>query len=140
MARAYYRAQSSCLVDPRNSSATCFDSVTIGTELLNMRNALVAARQMQTRVVGDIRVESVTTGKVSLVNDTQATPPVVPTVTLRVCRDLTNFNVVDKDGKSIVPPGRKPRGVDALSVYNYEYPDPAKWRVGYVALDKEATC
>lgn len=140
VARAYYRAQTKCLTNPKDSPPTCFDAVAVGTELLNMRNALSSAQQMQTRVIGDIAVVSVTPTKVSLANDAKATPPVVPTVTLRVCRDLTNFNIVDKNGKSIVPAGRKPRGVDVVSVYNYELPNPAKWRVGYVAMDREATC
>lgn len=140
VARAYYRAQTSCLADPKSADPTCFDSVAIGTELLNMHNALAAAQQMQTKVVGEIRVDVVTQVRISLADDTKATPPVVPTVALRVCRDLSNFNVVDKDGNSIVPPGRKPRGVDVLSLYNYHYPNPATWRVGYVASDGGATC
>ena len=46
----------------------------------------------------------------------------------------------DKDGKSIVPPSRKPHVPVNVSVLNYKYPDPAQWRVGLVTEVKDGSC
>lgn len=138
--RAYYRSQTECLSDPARSEMTCFDNVAIATRLTDMRNALVSAKGMQTRVNGDIQVVSATPTKVDLAMDLQKTPPVVPAVTFRTCVDVSNFNIVDKDGKSIVPPTRKPRSVASVVMANYKYPDQSQWRVAYIDPDEEATC
>lgn len=138
--RQYYRTKSGCLADPPKTPITCFDQVAIGTERTNLRNALVTARQMGTRVTGDVLLESVTRKSVDLTNKVNETPPTVPTVVFEVCRDASGYNILDKDGKSIVPPDRVPRALVDVSVYNYEMPDPSKWRVGYVAPVEGSTC
>ena len=58
----------------------------------------------------------------------------------RVCTDVSGFNIVDKDGKSVVPADRKPHVLVDVAVLNYKYPDPAEWRVGYVVPVKDASC
>jgi len=138
--RAYYRAFPVCMADPPNSSATCFDSVAIGTELINRRNALAAAQSMQTSADGTISVASVERYAVDLTSKLDETPPTVPTVTLRVCADVSAYNILDKDGKSIVPADRKPRSLVDVSVYNYKLPDTSQWRVGYVVPVKDGSC
>ena len=138
--RAYFRAQTQCLADPPNTPITCFDNVAIGTELKNMRNTLVSAQVMVTKVSGDITVVSVDREGVDLTNRVTETPPTVPTVTFNVCVDVSNYNIVDKDGKSVVPADRKPRSRVEVSVYDYKYPDASQWRVGYVVVPKDPTC
>ena len=138
--RAYYRAISQCLSDPMNTSITCFDQVAITTELTNRRNALASAQAMQTRASGPINLVSVARTRVDLTNKVTETPPTVPTVEFRVCTDVSGFNIIDKDGKSIVPPDRKPHVLVDASVLNYKYPDPAQWRVGYVVPVKDGSC
>ncbi len=138
--RAYYRAQTDCLSDPMKTELTCFDNVAIGTALLNMRNALTAAKEMESRVSGEIRVLSVEATQVDLTNKVTQTPPVVPQITFNTCIDVSNYNIVDRAGKSIVPPDRRARSLVPMAVVNYQYPDPSQWRVGYRVDDKTQTC
>lgn len=138
--RAYLRAQTDCLTDPPATEITCFDSVAIGTELLERKNALTGARTMETRVTGEIVVASIELRDVDLRMDLAASPPVVPTVSFGVCADVSEFNVVDKAGQSIVPPDRAPVSPLEVSVYDYEYPDQTQWRVGYVVTAEDLAC
>jgi len=138
--RAYYRSFPVCMSDPPNSTSTCFDKVAIGTELTNRRNTLASAQAMQTRATGSITLLSVERRAVDLKSKVNETPPTVPTVIFRVCADVSEYNVVDKDGKSIVPADRKPHGLLDVSVYNYKLPDASQWRVGYVVPVKDGSC
>jgi hypothetical protein len=54
--------------------------------------------------------------------------------------DVSKFNIVDKDGRSIVPPSRKPHVPVNVTVYNYQLPDPTQWRVGLVTEVKDGSC
>lgn len=139
--RTYNQATVDCLADPASSQPTCFDKVAIGTELTNLRNLLASAQQMQTHATGSIEVVSVDVMSVSLDIDLEASPPVVPEVVLDVCRDVSGYDVVDKDGNSVVSPDRVDRRMIEFHVLNYDYPDPTAWRVGfYVAPDEVTTC
>lgn len=139
--RAYYRTITECLANAGHTKATCFDDVAIGTELSNRRNSLVSAQAMKSTVTGSIEVVSVALAKVDLANKPKETPPTIPTVTFKVCRDVSRLNIVDAQGKSIVPPNRLPRAVESVSVYNYHYPKADGWRVGYVAPPvKDKSC
>ena len=138
---AYYRAVVECLTDPADTATTCFDDVATATELNNMRNALASAQQMQTKTSGSIEVVSMQVVKVDLSDDVKATPPLVPEVVFRVCADASGFDIVDANGKSIVPPDRIEHGYDQVTLLNYSYPDPTKWRVGLVDYaQEEAPC
>lgn len=137
----YYDAMTSCLADPERTAATCFDDVATATELNNMRNALASAQQMHTTSSGSVDVISMEVVKVDLSKNVDATPPVVPEVVLRVCADVSDVEIVDKDGNSIVPADRIERGYDQVTVLNYSYPDPTQWRVGLVDYaQEEASC
>lgn len=138
--RAYLRAQTDCLTDPAATQITCFDAVAIGTELVNLKNALTSAQTVETRVTGDIVVASIELQGVDLTSDPAASPPVVPTVVFDVCADVSGYNVVDKDGQSIVPPDRAATSSLEVSVYNYGYPDQTQWRVGYVVPAEDLAC
>ena len=138
--RAYLRAQANCLTDPPTTEITCFDAVAIGTELVNLRNALTSAQAMGTRVVGEIVVTSLDLKGVDLTTDPAASPPVVPTVVFDVCSDVSGYNVVDKVGHSVVPPDRPAKSPLEVSVYNYGFPDQSTWRVGYVVAAKDLAC
>ena len=96
---------------------------------------------MQTHATGSIQVVSVDVVSVSLAADLKASPPVVPEVVLDVCRDVSGYDIVDKNGNSVVSPDRVDRRVIEFHVLNYDYPDPTGWRVGfYVAPDEVTTC
>lgn len=138
--RSYLRAQTDCLTDPPATEITCFDAVAIGTELVNLKNALTSAQAMETRVVGEIAVASVELQDIDLTSDPATSPPVVPTVVFGVCADVSGYDVVDEDGQSIVPPDRAATSPLEVSVYNYEYPDQTQWRVGYVIAAEDLAC
>lgn len=138
--RDYLRAQTRCLSDPLKTPPTCFDDVAIGTERDMRRQALRAAQEVGSKVSGDIGIVSIKTTKVDLTNKVTETPPTVPKVVFAVCMDVSKFNIVDKDGKSIVPPSRKPHVPVNVTVYNYQLPDPAQWRVGVVDEVKDGSC
>lgn len=138
--RAYLRAQTNCLKNPAATETTCFDPVAIGTELVNLKNALTSAQAMETRVVGEIAAASIELQRVDLTSDAESSPPVVPTVVFEVCADVSGYNVVDRGGQSIVPPDRAAVSPLEVSVYNYEYPDQMTWRVGYVVAAEDLAC
>ena len=138
--RAYYRVHTQCLADPPNALPTCFDGVAIGTELTDQRNTLAIAQMMGTRSSGDVEVVSVDREGVDLTSKLDETPPTVPVVTFSVCVDVSGYNVVDKDGKSVVPADRLPRSQLEISVLNYAYPDMTQWRVGYVVAAEDPSC
>ena len=138
--REYLRAQARCLSDPLKTLPTCFDNVAIGTERNTRLQALRAAQEVGSKVSGDIGIVSIKTTKVDLTNKVNESPPTVPEVVFAVCMDVSKFNIVDKDGKSIVPPSRKPHVPVNVSVLNYKYPDAAQWRVGLVTDVKDGSC
>ena len=138
--RDYLRAQTTCLSNPRQSLPTCFDAVAIGTERNTSLQSLRAAQEVDSKVSGDVTIISIKTTKVDLTNKVKETPPTVPQVVFAVCMDVSKFNIVDKDGKSIVPPSRKAHVPVNVSVLNYKYPDPAQWRVGLVTEVKDGSC
>ncbi len=137
--RDYYRAGTECMKDPRSTPVTCFDAVAISSELINLRNGLTSAQAAQTRVIGDATIDSMTRARIDLAYKPKETPPTIPVVVFNVCYDVSKVNVVDYQGKSIVPADRKSRAVEEVAVVNYKYPDPSQWRVGYV-VPTDKTC
>ncbi len=138
--RDYLRAQTTCLSNPRKTLPTCFDAVAIGTELNTSLQSLRAAQEVDSKVSGDVTIISIKPTKVDLTNKVKDNPPTVPKVVFAVCLDVSKFNIVDKDGKSIVPPSRKPHVPVNVTVYNYQLPDPTQWRVGLVTEVKDGSC
>jgi hypothetical protein len=138
--RDYLRAQTTCLSDPRKTLPTCFDNVAVGTERNTRLQALRAAQEVDSKVSGDIAIISINPTKVDLTDRVKENPPTVPQVVFAVCMDVSKFNIVDKDGRSIVPPSRKPHVPVNVTVYNYQLPDPTQWRVGLVTEVKDGSC
>jgi hypothetical protein len=95
---------------------------------------------VDSKVSGDIAIISINPTKVDLTDRVKENPPTVPQVVFAVCMDVSKFNIVDKDGRSIVPPSRKPHVPVNVTVYNYQLPDPTQWRVGLVTEVKDGSC
>lgn len=127
----YFTVHDACMNNPRSAQMTCFDSVAVSTELNNLRNALSSAKVAYTKQIGSTRVVWAKRLKVDLTYKPKETPPSIPIVTYSVCYDVSKVNVVDYQGKSIVPPSRKPRAIETIAVVDYRYPNPAGWRVVY---------
>lgn len=130
--RAYFQVSDACMQDPQQTAATCFDSVAISSALTDLRNGLGSAQAAQTRQIGSLRVVSINLKQVDLTNKPRAAPPTIPSVTVGVCYDVSKVDIVDHQGKSIVPPTRRSRAIENVTVVNYKYPDASSWRVGYV--------
>ncbi len=135
--RAELRAQTDCLVDPAVVELTCFDEVAIGDELNDLRNALIGAKELGNTVSGEITLVSLEVRSVSLEMNLAVTPPVVPNVLFAACMDVSNYNIVDSNGQSIVPADRPAQVSAVISVVNYGYPDPNQWRVAYNVDDEQ---
>jgi hypothetical protein len=127
----YFTAIPRCLADPVHTPTTCFEDVAISIELDDLVNALNAAKQVQSKASGTIDVIWMVPIKVDLTNRVSVTPPTVPKVTYRLCVDFSNFNVLDKNGQSLVPATRTSRSSTDMTVVNYKFPDSSQWRVGY---------
>ncbi len=138
--RAYFRASTECMFDPPKTPPKCFDAVAIASEKTKLMNTLSSAQSMETRTTGYNEVVSATVKSTALDIDLKKTPPVVPTVQWEVCYDVSKVNVIDRAGKSIVPPTRKPRGVLTVYVANYTYPALDGWRVALTKPEAEKSC
>lgn len=120
-----------CFFHPAKTPLTCFDNVAVSSERDNLRNALNSAKSAQTRQIGYTKEVWAKQTSIDLTNKPKETPPSIPTVEFDVCYDVSKVNIVDFQGKSIVPSNRKPRSVVKAGVVNYSYPDPDGWRVAY---------
>lgn len=69
----------------------------------------------------------------------KATPPQLPTVNVKVCRDVTDLELFDAAGKSLSNPNRQMRRVSHAEVVNIAWPNPAGWRVRDV-VDRATPC
>ena len=138
--REYFETVPRCLADPMNTEPTCFEDVAIGTELNDRRNSLIAARQADSSASGTLEVLSIERRSVDLTHDAEANPPDAATVIFEVCTDVSQFQIVDKDGNSLVPADRAPRTRTNMGVLNYDYPAADGWRVGFVEELEEASC
>jgi hypothetical protein len=138
--RDYFETVPRCLADPLNTEPSCFDDVAVGTELNDSRNSLIAAKQVESTASGTLEVISLERQSVDLANDQEASPPIVPVVIFQVCTDVSQFQIVDKDGSSLVPADRAPRVRTNMGVLNYDYPDATGWRVGWVEELEEPSC
>lgn len=133
LVREYY-ATVDLLRQDASRPASDLKSVASGTELLVQRNLLTGEREKEHRAVGDVKLVEVNVESVSLEK------PV--TALVDVCWDVTDADVVDRNGKSIVSPERRDVGWTRFTVTNktWKKNPAAGWRVtgGYDL--KKAPC
>jgi hypothetical protein len=105
-------------------------SVSISGDLTAQENFLRNQRESGLRQVGDTRIVELTVQSVDLENsDPEAGR--VPTVVIDVCYDVSDVDIIDSNGKSVVPGDRPDRGWVRHSVSNYEWDTDRSgaWRV-----------
>lgn len=117
------------------------DSVAISTELAAQQNLFKKERQQGLHQRGETKVTEL---KVQSVNLDNSDPKAgkVPTVQIDLCFDVSNVDVVDASGKSIVSPDRPDTGWIQFLVSNYQWdtdPDGA-WRVASSRDIKRSPC
>ncbi|WP_235736798.1 hypothetical protein [Nocardioides alcanivorans] len=106
------------------------EEVAISTQLSAQKNFLTSERATGTQQRGDTEIVEAKVQSVSLDNS-EPNAGRVPSVTIDVCWDVSDVNVVDASGKSMVPADRADRGWTRLTVANYTWdtdPDTG-WRV-----------
>jgi hypothetical protein len=106
------------------------ESVAISTELAALQNLLKRERKEGLHQIGDTKVAELTVQAVSLDNSDPRGGK-VPTVQVDVCYDVSDADLLNKDGESVVTPDRPETGWIRHSVANYEWDsDPTgAWRV-----------
>lgn len=148
--REWNRVWDSCMADPTNTYSSCFEMVSIGTQLSSDYVSLDMSKQDGTHMVGESKILSIElvsvdlTDRVDRPEDLEAGLPevrTVPTVVFDVCVDLSETDFVDAAGESKLGPYFVTYRRNLVDVANYGYPDPAQWRVRNAAKDAETeTC
>lgn len=116
-------------------------SVTTSTQLAAQKRLLATERDQGLHQVGTTRVAELTVQSVSLDNsDTSAGK--VPTVTVDVCWDVSNADLIDQSGKSVVSSGREPTGWTRYTVANYHWSENPSggWRIATSQNLKQTPC
>lgn len=127
--RAYYAVRDELRQDA-DASLGKLETVAISTELSAQQNLFRRERKEGLHQVGTTTIAELTVQAVSLDN---SDPKVgkVPTVQVDVCYDVSDVDVLDDSGKSVVSPDRADTGWIRYTVANYEWDsDPTDaWRV-----------
>jgi hypothetical protein len=138
--RRYYAVLDQLGADPK-SNLSKLGAVATSTQLSAMRTVLRQQRRNQDRQSGSLVVTDMKVQSVNL-DDSDPSAGKVPAVVIDVCWDVSNVNVIDAHGTSVISPSRPDRGATRLTVANYKYAsDPhGGWRVATGQDLKEAPC
>lgn len=125
----YYAVLNELRSDPA-TDLKMLETVVVGAQLnavetLVRRQRDASQRQTGTTVIGAVKVESVN------LDNSDPDSGKVPTVVIDVCWDVTEVDILDDSGTSIVSPDRPETGWTRFTVANYDYAaDPSGgWRV-----------
>ena len=75
-----------------------------------------------------VRVLDVTPFSIDLSSDATAQPPKYPTIVMDTCIDVSEVNVVDAEGKSVVASTRPPQSAARVDVVQFDF----GWRVNKI--------
>ncbi|GAB3769985.1 hypothetical protein GCM10027600_25540 [Nocardioides ginsengisegetis] len=116
-------------------------SAATSSQLAAQRRLVSTERSKGLHQVGDTRVAELTVQTVNLDNSDPAAGK-VPTVTIDVCWDVTDVDIVDATGKSVVSPGRPSTGWTRYTVANYHWAkNPSNgWRIATGQDLKQTPC
>lgn len=134
----YYQVADEAIQDPVKADAELFKDVAISSALTDLQNLLTASKEQGLHQVGGTTLVSIENPRVDLTLN--ATKNQIPTVQWDVCYDVSKLNVVDKDGKSVVPANRPPRALVLIGVSNYKYPAKEGWRVSFTKVQEGKKC
>ena len=116
-------------------------SVATSTQLAAQRRLLTNERGDGLRQVGATRVADLTVQSVDLDNSDPSAGR-VPTVTVDVCWDVSDVDIIDESGKSVVTPDRASTGWTRYTVANYHWSNNPSdgWRIATGKDLKQAPC
>ena len=125
----YYDVRNQLRQDP-NQPLSLLRSVAISTELAAQQNLFKKERKQGLHQVGRTKIAGLDVQAVNLDNSDPKTGK-VPTVQVDLCYDVSEVDIVDADGASVVGPNRPDTGWIQFLVSNYEWdsnPD-GGWRI-----------
>jgi hypothetical protein len=116
-------------------------TIAISTQLSAERALLVSQRQRGQRQVGDTRLARIKVQSVNLADSNRSTGE-IPTVLVDVCWDVSNVDVIDRHGASIISPSRPDTGWTRYTVANYHWAAHRNdgWRVAAGEDLRQAPC
>ncbi|MGL5823283.1 MAG: hypothetical protein ACRCYU_00235 [Nocardioides sp.] len=125
----YYDVRNQLRQDP-GKPLTLLDEVAISSQLSAQKQLFKAERKQGLHQTGETLIADLEVQSVNLDNSDPKAGQ-VPTVQIDVCLDVSDVDVVDKDGNSVINPNRPATGWIQYLVSNYEWDtDPAGgWRV-----------
>jgi hypothetical protein len=93
-------------------------------------------RKTGTTQISDLTVQSVT------LDNSDPAAGLVPTVQVDVCYDVSDVDILDAEGASVVSPDRDDRAWERLQVANYSYEDDPSggWRVAALETLEKSPC
>ena len=115
--------------------------VAVAPDAVAEATAIGKFRAQGYRQTGRMQLVSASAGSVDLTNSPAASPsPVLPSVVVTACVDVSQVGAVDATGLSIIPADRPRYLVEHLTVVNLHYPDPSSWRVSTASNRQERSC
>jgi hypothetical protein len=136
----YYSVLDELGRDP-TSSLSKLNAIATSTQLSAMRAVLRQQharheRQTGSLVIADTKVQSVN------LDNSDPSAGKVPAVVIDVCWDVSNVDILNAKGTSIISPSRPDRGWTRLTVANYKYAANPRgdWRVASGQDLKQAPC
>jgi hypothetical protein len=124
---------------PSNFTLERSKIIAISSALTDLTNLMNLYKSGGWHSLGEGRIVSMPVESVDLAFKPKQTPPQIPGVIFKVCYDRSQVDVVDKNGKSQVQAGRKPRVTSRIGVANYSWPAADGWRVDFID-SKEQAC
>jgi hypothetical protein len=138
--RKYYAVLDEIGGDPKRSLSK-LSTVATSTQLSAMRTVLRQQHERHERQTGSLVIAETKVQSVSLDNSHPSAGK-VPAVVVDVCWDVSNVDVLNAKGTSILSQSRPDRGWTRLTVANYKYvADPrGGWRVASGQDLRQAPC
>jgi hypothetical protein len=138
--RSYFAVVSQVGQNPK-SPLKRLETVATSTQLQALETFQRRQREQGRRQIGSTVINELTVQSVNLENSDPAAGT-VPTVVIDVCWNVSDVDVVDRDGASVVSPDRPDTGWTRYSVANYDYAEDPNggWRVATGRDLREEPC
>jgi hypothetical protein len=116
-------------------------SVAVAAEATSEATAIGTFRAQGYRQVGRSQLVTTSVSSIDLASDPAASPsPVLPTVVVTACVDVSQVQATDAAGVSVVPSDRPDFLLAQLTVVNIGYPDASSWRVSAAPNSQARSC
>jgi len=133
----YYQVLNELSADP-GADLSILKDVAISSGLVDAETEVNFDRSRDRRQIGATKVASISVTNVTLQFAPDTTPPTIPTVQLDVCYDVSEVDVVDINGDSVVKSDRPDTGLARLGVANYDWPEPTGWKIAFSEVKGDA--